>query len=327
VSLLDGEHGLDEIAGEMLVRGFNLDNVFNALNWLDRHSFICEASDEQANVLLDGERRLYAKQMAELGRWAEVTQQTGENHTGLTGLVAQLALKRAVVALIGSGSASVNFIQAMSAIGVGTLVVLDEAIEKPTQKLSNIGQGRKNLEEESAKINPFVRLIWVTSLSEICTASENASPDLVVYCPDRFDSNAGMEINGLCLERAIPWMLYRRHLHEVDIGPLMIPRETACFACYDSRIQASHSMHTTDAFEDLNLPQLNLPLGVDLLALEVLKFLTGAIEPVAYGRIWRLDVFSGLLELHAVLKLPRCPACGMHRVRPARKLWEETDEI
>ncbi len=320
VSLLDGERGLDEIAGEMVVRGFNLDDAFAALNWLELRGFLREGTDPQANALSAEEHRLYAAQMAEFAHWTEA--EAARNDP--PGLATQLALKHAVVALAGSASAGASFVRAMAATGLGTVVISDDAprgIEP-----SSVAQQRKAIEDDAARVNPFTRIRWAAELDELLSPFDDAPPNLLVYCSDRFDPSVCAQINRMCVDRAIPWIPYRRHLHEVDIGPLVVPRETACFACYETRMQAAQSAYDADDVEDRTSPRLNLSLGIDLLALEVLKFLTGAVEPITYGRMWRLDIFSGLLEVHPVLKLPRCAACGTHRLRPARKLWEEAGE-
>jgi molybdopterin-synthase adenylyltransferase len=301
VPLLDGKRTLEEIAGELVVRGFTLGDIFAALNWLDRQGLILEAPDDGANALPSDERRLYAAHMAEFGRWAKSCCLITDAPPDPTGLAAQLSLRQAVVVLVGSGVAGRNLIRALAAIGVGTLVILDldgsakntSGVERP----DDLDAG-ENVLAELARVNPFVRLTRVTRFADLPTAMDDSPPNLLVYCSDQFDPMACTQINRLCLDHRIVWLVYRKRLHEIDIGPLIVPRETACFACYENRLRAlTPSVRPQDDSEDLNSPTLNLPLGIDLLALEVLKFLTGTIEPVTYGRLWRLNIFSGLLVL------------------------------
>jgi len=62
--------------------------------------------------------------------------------------------------------------------------------------------------------------------------------------------------------------------------------------------------------------------SADLLALECLRWL-GGLTPTTRSRVWRLDLVSGASHFSPVLKLPRCPACGVHRSAPERRLWDE----
>ena len=63
------------------------------------------------------------------------------------------------------------------------------------------------------------------------------------------------------------------------------------------------------------------PVGIDFLAVEILKLFTQSSLPACRGKIWRLHLTSGVSEVHPVLKLPRCVACGSHRKNPSKKLW------
>ena len=67
---------------------------------------------------------------------------------------------------------------------------------------------------------------------------------------------------------------------------------------------------------------LGVALGLDWLAVEVIKLFTDIGEPVSRGRVMFIDYLSGLPELHPLLRVPRCPVCGPAR-KPQIRLWEE----
>jgi bacteriocin biosynthesis cyclodehydratase domain-containing protein len=104
------------------------------------------------------------------------------------------------------------------------------------------------------------------------------------------------------------------------MGPLVEPRVTACYACCRTRREAAHFGWKAETGAEEVGVGLPFAVGLDLLALEVLKILSGAATPMTWNRLWRLDLASGVATLHPVLKLPRCPACGV-AARPPRKLW------
>jgi len=99
------------------------------------------------------------------------------------------------------------------------------------------------------------------------------------------------------------------------IGPLVVPGETACLACYRLRRAA-----TSDCREELRaLEQTpssaraataleSLVAGVAALAL--LRYLAG-LDPTLPGSFYALDAGIPLsLSRHRVLRVPRCPACS-----------------
>ena len=99
------------------------------------------------------------------------------------------------------------------------------------------------------------------------------------------------------------------------IGPLVVPGETACLACYRLRRAA-----TSDCREELRALEHtpssarattaleSLVAGVAALAL--LRYLAG-LDPTLPGSFYALDAGVPLsLSRHRVLRVPRCPACS-----------------
>jgi bacteriocin biosynthesis cyclodehydratase domain-containing protein len=111
----------------------------------------------------------------------------------------------------------------------------------------------------------------------------------------------------------------------VELGPLVVPGESACYSCLQTRRRAAASVNLQARAGKLDGARLNQPLAVDWLTVETIKLLTGLCEPVTYGRLLTLDYLSGSVGLHPVLRLPRCERCGRTRDLPARKLWQERD--
>jgi hypothetical protein len=70
--------------------------------------------------------------------------------------------------------------------------------------------------------------------------------------------------------------------------------------------------------------RLATTLGLDWVAVDVIKFFTELGEPVTRSRLMFIDYFSGTPEVHSLLRLPRCSVCGPPR-KPQVQLWEELD--
>lgn len=323
-SLLDGGNSSEEIYGKLLIAGYGVESIFQALSWFDQQGLIQEATDTGVNSLSDVEKAFYRSQMQAIAYF----QQSEEPTFGFAverGLSAQIKLKQAVVVTIGSGIAGRSLIRSLAAVGVGHLIAVRESgVDQPSaDTLDARSLNSIPLQQEVEQLNAWVTLVQVEQAEDLPLALKEATANLLVYCPERFNPTLSEWLNQVALDYSVPLLFYRHHLFEVDLGPLVIPHQTACYVCYDRRRRAVLSEVEQANLETSDFPQLNFSVGTDLLALEIIKWLVGRVEPVTYGRLWQVNLFSGLLSVHPVLKLPRCPACGVHKVKPARKLWEE----
>ena len=109
---------------------------------------------------------------------------------------------------------------------------------------------------------------------------------------------------------------------EIVVGPVMHPGHTACYLCYRMRV-VSCAGNPEDAFayeryldgrkRDDGVRRENLVFGAGLAAnlvgLEVVKLLTGVMEPSLVGRILSVRLTDLGVQRHTVLRKPWCPAC------------------
>jgi ribosomal protein S12 methylthiotransferase accessory factor len=105
------------------------------------------------------------------------------------------------------------------------------------------------------------------------------------------------------------------------IGPAVTPGKTACWNCFRLR-QLANDPHSSDARawhrslleaagslrQRATPPAMEQLLG-HLLVLEALKLLSGG-GPALHGRVLTHDLLSHEQEIHAVVPMPRCEACG-----------------
>jgi len=317
IPLLDGSRSLEEIFGQLLIDGFEVGAIFFALDWLESEGLIEESPDSNLRVLSDAEKERYAEQIKAFGALAQA-EDTVLSPLPTAGVAAQVALKQSLVVVAGLGGAGSALIRLLSCAGVGRIIGM------------NVRTHGEDEDNERASIrslpgtNPFVEVIWIERVEDLPkTLSEN-EPNLFIYCPDQFDHELCEGLNQICLSGSIPLLPYRSSTFEVAIGPLVIPHETACYICYHLRRKgALLGWESQNDNNSSDQHRLSFPLGVDWLALEALKLLTNVSEPVTRGRLLQINILSGLMELHPVLKLPRCPACGVHKNHPPLKLWEE----
>jgi bacteriocin biosynthesis cyclodehydratase domain-containing protein len=315
-SLLDGTRTLEMIYSSLLQQGYLLEAIPKALQWLEVHGLLRESPDSAAGILTAEEKLFYQAQTRAFAQLTEPRRTYGVSRDICAGWSEQARLKQSVVILFGLGEAGRALARALVQSGVGRIVAAPA--NPATENFS-----AEAFTSELHGINPHVEFLVVTAPEDIPVILGDVTPDLMLYCPDHFEEANCVWLNKVSLELKIPFLIYRQRTLEVDLGPLVFPGETACYVCYERRcaaVMASSERRTPTEVEGAHF---RLAMGVDLLTLEIMKFLSGAAEPITRSRLWRLNLTTGITEIHPVLKLPRCPACGVHKVRPPRKLWEE----
>jgi len=113
-----------------------------------------------------------------------------------------------------------------------------------------------------------------------------------------------------------------------EVGPSVLPRETACFRCLELRRASNFPNYGSFvgarralALESLSPGSLNITLGYEVLALEVVKLLTGFGRAATHGSLFTFDLITLEAKAHPVLKVPRCPACGPTTDRAPVTIW------
>jgi bacteriocin biosynthesis cyclodehydratase domain-containing protein len=136
------------------------------------------------------------------------------------------------------------------------------------------------------------------------------------------------EWNNLCIDRNIHFMPVVLRNMIGYVGPMIIPGETACYACLISR-QGSHSInseveHLVDkaAFNGQKIsgfhPSMSAMLG-DIACFELTRFYGEALPERKAGRLLEVNLLAGTMTGRTIVKVPRCAACS-----PLRKM-SQTD--
>jgi bacteriocin biosynthesis cyclodehydratase domain-containing protein len=315
--LLDGTRGVADIYGRLLADGVSPGNVNHAFDALEALGCLADASAGGAPAAA-AENARYRGQVACLEEWLKVRQGADEAQAGA--LNAQAALAAARVMVMGLGRSGGALIEALSLAGVGQLFGIRAGCS-PEVEESTASQ----LAARVAALNPQVQYAEITSLGDegAANADSEPAPPLLVYCPDQFQEAVCQELNRVVLQLGSSLLIYRESPFCVELGPLIVPKRTACYVCYQLRRQAAEPGPEPDEPASVETPSMNFACGIPLLALEIVKILTRAAFPVTRGKLWRLGLFDGTVSVHPVLKLPRCPACGVHRRTPPRRIWEE----
>jgi len=126
-------------------------------------------------------------------------------------------------------------------------------------------------------------------------------------------------LNAARLHDRKPWLLARPSGSKIWIGPLMRPRQTACWACMAHRMRSqrvvetyvqrrTHGSHPRVA-AGYSLPSTELAAAA-IIATEIAKWLAGVASPELETSLLTLDLTTMTSERHPVVRRPQCPACG-----------------
>jgi bacteriocin biosynthesis cyclodehydratase domain-containing protein len=168
-------------------------------------------------------------------------------------------------------------------------------------------------------------------LEKDCFPTELLETDIVVVAADRFRPRLYESINRACVQASIPWTSYRPNWSglTIEIGPTVLPKETACYECYQHRRRNNLARPENDdalALEGQKLPSLDIQITpcLSLFCYEVLRLLSGEVQPLTLGAIMEFDIRKGELVRRPLLKVPRCPVCrrDIQPFTPAR-FWSE----
>jgi bacteriocin biosynthesis cyclodehydratase domain-containing protein len=119
-------------------------------------------------------------------------------------------------------------------------------------------------------------------------------------------------LNAASLSLGVPWMPVLRDAADLTIGPLVLPRRSACLACFQTRSEALRPgpPRLLRAGGRPLLPAM-VCAAAGTVAVEILKHFLGWAGPSLVNRVVHLRMQSMDWTAGDVLRLPRCRACGI----------------
>jgi molybdopterin-synthase adenylyltransferase len=187
------------------------------------------------------------------------------------------------------------------------------------------------------KINPFVDFETCIqdpiSINDESNLFENL--DLIIVADDRFNPKYYDYLNKICIKLGIKWTSCVSSGLKGYIGPTIIPKQTACYHCFESRLNSNMLFYNEfNIFkEHLKIEgasreygKLVMFFGIlsNIMSLEIIKILTGITSPLTFSTQMTFDFTKMTSEFHPVLKLPRCTECGhSSRKIPTNNPWME----
>ncbi len=212
-------------------------------------------------------------------------------------------LKEAKVAVIGSNSLKTRIQNSLYDNGIDPSLNIQDDIDIPSSGIdSRLTDSIKNL-------------------------------DYLVVCQETLDPGFFRKINSICLENGVRWIRVSMEGTSAYLGPTVIPQQSACFICYERRIDSNISELENHIAYKSQLERSQIPGNEGLLpglisviagqvALEVVRLITGFAPPKTIGRFYEFNATSPTVVGHEVLRVPRCPACISKN--PKMEAWDST---
>jgi ribosomal protein S12 methylthiotransferase accessory factor len=147
--------------------------------------------------------------------------------------------------------------------------------------------------------------------------------DMIVAAPAPDEVGELRDINRHRLRDRTPWLaILPADGRFVGIGPLYVPGQTACHACYLMRRAATSGYEEDFALLERQPVRAPMPAGASTIAAGVAALIClrwlGARDPTLPGVLYALELHGRLgLTRHRVLRVPRCPACGAAPPQPS----------
>jgi thiazole/oxazole-forming peptide maturase SagC family component len=272
--------------------------------------------------------------LAQRGILADVESSPIEQYLRYT-FTGESTLKAQRVSVIGAGPIGVRIAHSLIQHGLGKIILLDERQTDPLwhafQPFAH--KGNETASQESTRIDCYLRdrLAGSGTVVEALDVNLDASglhvavtdADLVVMAFEQHDLQLAHLLNRVCLKENKPWMIASADGNLGLIGPLFLPRKTACYSCYaaltDSAIanremSRRYRQHVIRRGAGSFFP--GLPAFAEIVAghacLAAVQYLLRK-ESFVTGRVMIINFDRMLIQMEDVLKLPRCPVCGLER--------------
>lgn len=316
IDLVDGERTADEIAKMLLVNGDQIADIMAVMNELQKEGIISESPESDLGMFEPEELEALQDQLKAMSRlYADKNGMFIPFSSGA--LSHQRRIKEGKVMIIGNGKNTALLITRLSKLGIGELHYYIYGSEELLEQEDII------LDALNADSNPFCKVfIHKVFSNEIDTdIIKNTDADLVIYMADNFSEQTAIDLNKICEEQQKDYLPYKSTFPIVYVGPFYIHKQTSCYKCYQVRktaadVNIGHNPAATQA------NSMDVAIGVDFVCYEVFKYYSYMLELVTVNKVWGLNVMTGKTSLDPVFKLPRCPLCGISKIKPAKKLWE-----
>src|SRR5262249_20788793 len=150
--------------------------------------------------------------------------------------------------------------------------------------------------------------------------------DLTVTLVNDYLDRRLADLNQEHLSSRTPWLLVQPSGIFPLVGPVLRPRESACWACLADRMVRNREirglLQRTQAQNVVVSPLTRGPFGnkgIELAAVEIAKAIATEFRTDLNDHIVSLDLMGSEIARHHVARRPQCQACGRKKVWDPRR--------
>lgn len=256
------------------------------------------------------------------------------------------ALRDSHVLVINGATTSAALVRGLIQSGVGRITLTGD------QTVSAVDAQRSSWLHESAVGRPWTEVFAekepLTRLGvEIAWTPQPDGDDLAGWTsllegvdvaavaiagPSRF-SPAVSILNEAALDTGTPWLtIATLDNDEITVGPFVTPRVTACHTCLHHRLKSNlrgvDSVRRVEEFVagggalvDFGYSAAAAEMAANVACREICNSLLPERMAHSMGKLIAIDFENLKIDMHAVLKLPRCPSCSPVRGQPRPRIW------
>jgi ribosomal protein S12 methylthiotransferase accessory factor len=225
--------------------------------------------------------------------------------------------------LVGIGSALRGLIDRAVAVGLFDIVIIERFETLPLPSINGRPENAKDLGIHPGLANHSFSLEVFESVNtpKIQDLLESHTPRLIICEWPESALAANLALANLAHKRSVPILYGGSRGTELQVGPLVVPGETACWNCFRLR-KIANEEHVPLAFErqqvlfeqqpwpdDQGVERLGDSLGALLAALAA-RFLSGTCDDLTKGRVSFINVPEFVCEHHIVVPHSACSVCG-----------------
>lgn len=241
--------------------------------------------------------------------------------------VVEAKLRQAKVILVAEDLLGAVTFDLMHRSGIGCIEVFDIGSDNQLETLVTESQNKEVICTYSK----------VEELSESLELKASTA-DLLVTVTRNAPQSFFKSINRLSLDHQINWLRANENSVEMELGPLLVPYDTACYSCMELRTRSTDDHPIEEALyqkhlearkqnEEKTLQGEALAFATAngaLIAMEAIRALTMISEPVTLGAVV-FNSFEGHSQRLPIKKIARCPDCYRGTVEIRSEVQSERD--
>jgi thiazole/oxazole-forming peptide maturase SagC family component len=234
-------------------------------------------------------------------------------------------LQEKKIAIIGVNAISRQMARALRNSQLSNFDVIDNPLFRNIGLFTNEGRLHPEKWDDGIRM-PLSYQEWMAGLSD-------TRPDILVCTSDFGGMQLMRDFNKFCVENDVLFLPVVLQDFRGWIGPLVIPRETACYECTLSRqnsLMPDHDIRRSielSAYEGQEVigfhPSMASILG-DMAVMELTKLFAKILNTWNVGHLIEVNMLKTEIKSRRILKVPRCPVCGEMNRLPRISVQQST---